>query len=197
MVGRPKTLNREHALAIALEGYWREGVYGMSVNEVCRRAKISKPGLYREFGGEDGLLTAVLQLYRETVMETLAEHLRQDSSFKKVFHWYVNALLHQNGHPPGCLLCEMRLIQSEDLGQTTREKVQECADDIYGFYRDWLEGAQKKGEISAEVDLDTAARLLDSQMMTASLKAYRGGNVEKIKEELQMALWRLTPDLEL
>ena len=141
MVGRPKTLNREHALAIALEGYWREGVYGMSVNEVCRRAKISKPGLYREVGGEDGLLTAVLQLYRETVMETLAEHLRQDSSFKKVFHWYVNALLHQNGHPPGCLLCEMRLIQSEDLGQATREKVQECADDIYGFYRDWLEGA--------------------------------------------------------
>ena len=64
------------------------------------------------------------------------------------------------------------------------------------FYRDWLEGAQKKGEIAAEVDLDTAARLLDSQMMTASLKAYRGGNVDKIKKT-QMALWRLTPDLEL
>ena len=59
MVGRPKTLDKSHALATALEGYWREGVYGMSVNEVCRRAGISKPGLYREFGGEDGLLTAV------------------------------------------------------------------------------------------------------------------------------------------
>ena len=197
MVGRPKTLNREHALAVALEGYWREGVYGMSVNEVCRRAKISKPGLYREFGGEDGLLTAVLQLYRETVMDVLAQHLREDSSFQNVFRLYVNAALHQNGHPPGCLLCEMRLIQNEDLGDSTRKKVQECSDEIYGYYRDWIERAQKKGEIAAEVDLDTAARLLDSQMMTASLKAYRGGDVEKIKEELQMALWRLTPDLEL
>lgn len=197
MVGRPKTLDREHALAIALEGYWREGVYGMSVNEVCRRAKISKPGLYREFGGEDGLLTAVLQLYRETVMAGLAEHLREDSPFKKVFHWYVNALLHQNGHPPGCLLCEMRLVQSDDLGESTRQKIQECSDDIYRYYRNWLESAQKNGEIAAEVNLDTAARLLDSQMMTASLKAYRGGNVDKIKEELQLALWCLTPDLEL
>ena len=89
------------------------------------------------------------------------------------------------------------MIQNEDLGDSTRKKVQECSADIYAYYRDWIERAQKKGEIAAEVDLDTAARLLDSQMMTASLKAYRGGDVEKIKEELQMALWRLTPDLEL
>lgn len=196
-MGRPKTLNRDHALAVALEGYWREGIYGMSVNEVCRRAEISKPGLYREFGGEDGLLTAVLELYRESVMENLATHLKSSSSFKEVFHWYVNALLHQNGHPYGCLLCEMRLVQPDDLGENTRQKVQECTNDILGFYRDWIAGAQNSGEISAEIDTDTAARLVDSQMMTASLKAYRGGNVQKIKEELQMALWRLTPDLEL
>ena len=197
MVGRPKTLNREHALAVALEGYWREGVYGMSVNEVCRRAKISKPGLYREFGGEDGLLTAVLQLYRETVMETLAKHLKSPYPFKDVFKAYMDAFLHQNGHPPGCLLAEMRLIQPDDLGETTRLKVQECVDDILGYYREWLQTAQNNDEISKDIDLDTAARLLDSQTMTASLKAYRGGNVDKIKEELVLALWRLTPDLEL
>ena len=70
-VGRPKTLSRDHALGVALEGYWREGIYGMSVNEVCRRAKIAKPGLYREFGGEDGLMTAVLDLYSKSVLPRL------------------------------------------------------------------------------------------------------------------------------
>ena len=197
MTGRPKTLNREHALAVALEGYWREGIYGMSVNEVCRRAEISKPGLYREFGGEDGLLTAVLQLYRETVIDQLATHLKSPYPFKEVFRAYVSAAMHQNGHPPGCLLAEMRLIQPEDLGESTRSKVLECVDELYGHYREWLQRAQANGEISNDLDLDTAARLLDSQMMTASLKAYRGGDVEKIKGELSMALWRLTPDLEL
>ncbi len=197
MTGRPKTLNREHALAVALEGYWREGIYGMSVNEVCRRAEISKPGLYREFGGEDGLLTAVLQLYRETVIDQLATHLQSPYPFREVFRQYVNAALHQNGHPPGCLLAEMRLIQPDDLGENTRAKVAECSEELYRHYRGWLERAQGNAEISSDLDLDTAARLLDSQMMTASLKAHRGGDVEKIKGELIMALWRLTPDLEL
>ena len=169
----------------------------MSVNEVCRRAQISKPGLYREFGGEDGLLTAVLQLYRETVIESLSEHLKTPYPFKDVFKAYVDAFTRQNGHPPGCLLAEMRLIQPDDLGESTQMKVQECVDDILGYYREWLKKAQKNDEISKDIDLDTAARLLDSQMMTASLKAYRGGSIDKIKEELVMALWRLTPELEL
>ena len=104
MVGRPRTLDRNHALAIALEGYWREGLYGMSVNEVCRRADISKPGLYREFGGEDGLLTAVLQLYRDTVLQKLYSLLESPHPFEVVLRTYVNDLLRVSGSPPRVFL---------------------------------------------------------------------------------------------
>ena len=58
--GRPKTFDRDRTLDVAMESYWREGPGGISLNEVCRRAQVSKPGLYREFGNEDGLLDAVL-----------------------------------------------------------------------------------------------------------------------------------------
>ena len=45
--------------------YWRDGVHAF--NEVCRRVSVSKPSIYREFGGEDGLVEAVLIYYRDVM----------------------------------------------------------------------------------------------------------------------------------
>ncbi|MFT6397207.1 MAG: AcrR family transcriptional regulator, partial [Bradymonadia bacterium] len=66
--GRSKTFDRERTLNVAMDNYWRDGVDGVSLNETCRRAGISKPGLYREFGGEDQFTSAVLARYCETVL---------------------------------------------------------------------------------------------------------------------------------
>ena len=195
MVGRPQTLDRNHALAVALEGYWREGLYGMSVNEVCRRAAISKPGLYREFGGEDGLITAVLQRYRDTVLQKLFDHLQSPRPFRLVLEGFISEVLRPKSEPPGCLLGELRMAKSEDLGAETRRQVERYEAEVLGHYRNWLERAQKNGEIPADVDLDTAARHVDTQVFTACIKANRGGNVAEIKAELEIAFWRLSPDL--
>ena len=197
MAGRPRTLDRNHALAVALEGYWREGLYGMSVNEVCRRADISKPGLYREFGGEDGLLTAVLQLYRDTVMQKLYTHLASPHPFEVVLRAYVNQLLRATGSPPGCFLGELRLVKYDDLGEATRLLVEELAQELRGNYRRWLARAQANGEIPGDLDLDMLARHLDTQIMTACIGAKRGGDVARIKAEFGLAMWRLSPDLKL
>lgn len=61
--GRPKTFDRDPMIDVAMECYWREGTDGVSLNELYRRADVSKPGVYREFGGEDGLMAAVLEHY--------------------------------------------------------------------------------------------------------------------------------------
>ena len=197
MVGRPRTLDRNHALAIALEGYWREGLYGMSVNEVCRRADISKPGLYREFGGEDGLLTAVLQLYRDTVLQKLYSLLESPHPFEVVLRTYVNDLLRVTGSPPGCFLGELRLVKYDDLGESTRLLVEELAHELRENYKRWFKRAQTNGEIPGDLDPDMMARHFDTQILTAAIGAKRGGDVAQIKAEFGIAMWRLSPDLKL
>lgn len=197
MVGRPQTLDRNHALAVALEGYWREGLYGMSVNEVCRRAAISKPGLYREFGGEDGLISAVLQLYRDTVLQKLFDHLQSPHPFRAVLEGFINEVLRPKSDPPGCLLGELRMAKADDLGAETRRQVEKYEAEVLAEYQAWLQRAQRNGEIPADVDLSTAARHVDTQVMTACMRVNRGRDVAEIKAELQIALWRLSPDLSL
>ena len=61
--GRPKTFNKDQANKIAMENYWKEGMGNISLNEICRRIGESKPSIYREYGGEDGLQLAALELY--------------------------------------------------------------------------------------------------------------------------------------
>ena len=61
--GRPPTFDREETINLAMDCYWNEGPNGISINELCRRTKTSKPTIYREFGGEDGLLSTVVENY--------------------------------------------------------------------------------------------------------------------------------------
>ena len=65
--GRPQTFDREKTLQTAVNSYWADGVEKVSINDICKRAGISKPGLYREFQSEDGLKSASLEAYRKII----------------------------------------------------------------------------------------------------------------------------------
>ncbi|MFT4702613.1 MAG: hypothetical protein ACI81R_000299 [Bradymonadia bacterium] len=65
--GGPKAFDRVHRLEVAMDSYWREGLDSVSLNEICRRAGVSKPRFYRKFGGEDWVMGAVLMHYTEVV----------------------------------------------------------------------------------------------------------------------------------
>ena len=76
-------MDREQTLAVAMQAYWREDVDSISLNEICRRAEVSKPGLYREFGHEDGLMKAVLVAYQKQVLAPVYQMIAADAPFQR------------------------------------------------------------------------------------------------------------------
>ena len=194
--GRPRTFDSRHALGVALHGYWTQGPHAMSLNEVCRRAQVSKPSLYREFGGEDGLLAAVLDLYQETVVEVLREHMRSDKPFRVALKGIVDLLLAPERQPSGCLLAKFRLAYPE-LGELTQQTIDRLVQDNRQGIRDWLERAKQAGEISDAVCLDDASHLVDRQLVLATVLADRGEERERVRRQLEMSLWCLVPGLKL
>ena len=44
-------------------------------------AEVSKPGLYREFGNEDGLMKAVLAAYQKQVLASVYQMIAADAPF--------------------------------------------------------------------------------------------------------------------
>ena len=62
-LGRPKTLDREEIINIAFNEYWEKGMFNVSLTTIAKLAKVSRPGIYKEFDDEDGLRTEVLKKY--------------------------------------------------------------------------------------------------------------------------------------
>ena len=123
--GRPKTLDREHVLDVAMASYWKEDIGNLSLNEICRRCDISKPGLYREFLNEDGLMKAVILKYHQEVLSPVQQMLSTDAAFRETLDNLVLFAASVSCHdesPNGCLFIKLRESRTH-LGEATRAQV--------------------------------------------------------------------------
>lgn len=185
-----------HPLAETLIKFWDEGRFGTSLEEACRYSNISQESLFEEFGSEDALRAAVLELYRTSVFMGLSEILLAERNFEEVLRTYLTALIQHGDQTCGCLLAEYRLIQ-QSLGHTSRESVSQFTDSLRSLYKAWLSRAQVAGDIRDDIDLETAIEHLDAQIMIASIKARRGMPKEQIRRNVELSLWALRPHLSL
>ena len=86
--GRPKTFSKINAEEIAMNVYWKEGIDNVSLNEICRKIGESKPSVYREYGGDEGLKLSALNLYLEKRVGTLSKLLSEKNFFFREFAIY-------------------------------------------------------------------------------------------------------------
>jgi AcrR family transcriptional regulator len=163
--GRPKTLEREHVLLTALMQYWGVSPTDVSIGEICKLTGASKPGIYREFGSDDGLKCAALESYRALALLPLFDILRRDQSFAATKAALVAFTTQDRGAlgvPSGCLFVAMR-AQRDSLGSATGERVDQLRDEVLDAYMVWIENAKSKGECNAQIPTDAAALYFDAQ----------------------------------
>jgi AcrR family transcriptional regulator len=190
--GRPKTFDRAHVIDVATENYARDDLHTLSLNEICRRAGVSKPGVYREFGGEDGLMDAVLQRYSETVLTPVTALIAQDRPFIEGLAALVAFMTDTEGaEPRGCLLAKMRESPSR-LGPDTRATVAALRAGGLASYANWVERAKGRGEISDAVPTAVAAAFLDTQFTILLLKMAQGEDPKLLRAQARLAFAGLT-----
>jgi AcrR family transcriptional regulator len=187
--GRPQTLDRDSVLNVALMCYWTDGPTRVSIGHICQAAKVSKPSLYREFGSDDGLKDAVLDLYREMVLVPFFNVLKTDDTF----HQQIAALIaftiqdrQPLGIPSGCLQVAMR-AHKEDLGAIARRKVDLQRNETLEAYERWIECAKSRGEFKAKIPSKAAALFCDAQNVGAMRMQREGVPSETIGQTLKLA----------
>ena len=187
--GRPKTLNRDHVLKVAMTSYWDDGPMAVSINEICRRAGVSKPGLYREFGSEDGLKTAALESYRESVLSQLFEIFEVDQPFDDALTALTDLILQERaeiGLPTGCLFGKMRGCRRE-LGPKTNDAIDATWDTAQARMKDWVDRAKHNGQLDMRISTTTAALYVDAQFASAITMQAQGVERAETSEFLQIA----------
>ena len=190
--GRPSTFQRKEVLFRAMCCYWSEGPQNISFNELCRRLQVSKPTLYREFGGEDGLLEAVLTHYEHEVLLPLVSLVQQSPTLEKGIQEVITFVTTPNEYPLGCLFVKLRQ-QSKPLGPKTDVSIKQIHQRMQEGYQQLVHASQQKGELRSDIDVFLAAAYLDTQLMTVAEKMSRGEDAQLVRAQGFLALSALFP----
>ncbi len=191
-VGRPRTFDNRRVVEVAVESYWTDGVEAVSLNEICRRAGVSKPGLYREFGGEDGLMNAALGLYAETVLAPNLQKADGDRPLGDVLAAMIEFMVDvDRSGPAGCLLANMRQVPDR-LGPATRKRVADLREEARSMYYSWVERAKEAGEVDANISTEVAVALIDLQLTNLLVQVALGEDPGLLSAQAKLSFAALT-----
>ena len=188
--GRPKTIDLERIKNVAMINYWSDGPTNVSLNEICFKAKISKPGLYREFGGEDGLMKSVLLLYKNTLIQQILDLLKLEKTFDETLDLLIAFVIGNKDEEhikKGCLLAKFRQSR-EKFGEKTQEQIDIILRERYLNFELWIKKAKSKGEFDLPLSSKFVARYIISQLDYAISGLANGEKNSNIKDVLTLSL---------
>lgn len=188
--GRPKKIDPNLTLEIAIQAYWSKGIDQMSINEICRLANVSKPSVYREFGNEDGLLAAVLAKYQRQTLDNLGEIFFNGDPFDRALGNFIDFLIPPK--PPshvskGCLYSKC-IGSYRTLGVKSAAQLSDITLSIKALFVRWFEIAKKNGELQTTYTVNELAEYSKSMLVASMNHLAKNEDRAETRRFLEMGL---------
>lgn len=185
--GRPRTTDAAMVRDVAIEAYRSGDPADVSLNAICRLAGVSKPALYRAFGGEDGLMRAALDGYADRVLAEVFAILEHGDGLRETLAALIDFACADPRMETGCLFHKMRAGRHR-LGPETRARVEEIDRAAHAAYAAFLTSRREAGEGTGGPPVETGARYLGEQLGLAVTQRAAGEDPRRVRETLSLAL---------
>jgi AcrR family transcriptional regulator len=177
MAGRPRSFDRDAALAVAVEEFWRAGYEETSVATLTAAMGVTPPSLYAAFGDKQRLFEEASEAYFQRTCEGIEVATALPTVREAVARVLADtARAHTDpATPAGCLmLTEPRLAAQREV---VRRRL-----------RDRLDDGVRDGELAAGTDTDRLATFLLSVLRGMSGCARDGGGTDDLLGIAETAL---------
>ena len=176
--GRPRGFNRDKALAVAGEAFWRLGYEGTSIADLTSAMGITPQSLYAAFGSKAALYREALGWYRTEIgaytMRALAEEPTAIGAFERILHDTAREFS-RPGRPPGCMISTAILACATE-NQPVAEQLAGMRGGALHRFRARIEQAMAAGEFRADTDASSLARFLGAIIQGMSVQARDGAS---------------------
>jgi AcrR family transcriptional regulator len=157
--GRPRSFDRDAALASAMDVFWARGYDGTSLEDLlAAMGGITPPSFYAAFGSKEALFAEVVELYGQTVGEGPMRALEQSpvrSGVEGMLRAAVDTF-DSPGGARGCLLVLSAPTRTRTNGPVY-ERLRALRCQAPETIRRRLERAVKEGELPRGVSVDDVA----------------------------------------
>lgn len=189
--GRPRAFDRDAALAIAMDMFWRQGYEGTSTTQLIAAMGISQPSLYAAFGSKVELYREALTLYVNRYGTVLLKRLDMPntSAREAMAKLLMNASKQyaSGDHAPGCMVA-CSALQGDPSNGEIQAHVASLRAASEATIRMRLDQAQADGELAAKVDTRLLAGYFAMVIQGLAVQAHDGASYNSLKRMAEMAM---------
>jgi AcrR family transcriptional regulator len=177
VAGRPRSFDREAALAVAIEQFWRHGYDETSLAMLTSAMGVKPPSLYAAFGDKQRLFEEASTVYFERTCAAIDRAAELPTAHEFVARMLEDtACAHTDSDtPPGCLML-------------TDPKLDAQREVVHQRLRDRLDRGVRDGDLAPSVDTGQLASFLVAVMRGMSGCARDGGSAEEVRGIAAVAL---------
>ncbi|PST20889.1 TetR family transcriptional regulator [Rhizobium sp. JAB6] len=182
--GRPRAFDAKAVIGQAREVFWDRGFSAASLDNLSAATKLNRPSLYGAFGDKEDLYLDTLEGYREDSLVILSAALNPALPLREnLARIYAEALkiyLHGETAARGCFLISTataEAIQHDRVREVLRRSLNEFDDAI----KERMELSVEQGELPADTDAATLAKLASAVMHSLAVRARAGDTRETLE----------------
>ena len=195
--GRPRSFDREKALAQALDVFWRRGYEPASVTELCQAMGINPPSLYSAFGNKASLFLEAVNFYETKYWEAPSKKLKAEPDlYRAIDNFFRESarILLSPDSPCGCMVVLAAINVSADAKEVINS-IRELRLATKDMFADRLRRGIDDGQLPADTDVPALAGALNTMLEGLSIQARDDLSQDDLERIASHAV-RLLPDWE-
>jgi len=188
--GRPRSFDRDTALARAMEVFWAKGYEGASMADLTHAMGIASPSLYAAFGSKEALFREALARYGETEgIEIWGAVRNAPTAYEAIegFLMQTARVFTRPDKPTGCLVVLSALHATESC-ETVREELVRLRAGTVEELAERLRQGVEAGEIAPEVNVKAIASYYVTVQQGMSIQARDGASRQDLEAIARAAL---------
>lgn len=193
MAGRPRSFDRDQALARALEVFWAKGYGDASMAELTAAMGVSAPSLYAAFGSKEALFREAVELYQRTQGEDAWAQLEGGAPVRDAIEALLLAAAEAAAcpdKPKGCLIV-LSGAHPDQLPDGVCSELEDIRARSMARLETRLREARASGEIGPDSDPAAIAAFYATVHQGMNLRARDGATPEELRGTARaaMAAW--------
>jgi AcrR family transcriptional regulator len=191
--GRPRAFDREAALDVALDLFWRQGFDCTSTTQLTAAMGISQPSLYAAFGSKEALYREALALYEQRYGACMSEALTAQTSARTAVSSFLLGAARQfsdRQHALGCMVANGGLQGGPDNSGLNADMVARRLN-AQAAIQARLDVGKERGELPAGTDTAALAAFYSMVIQGMAVQARDGASTPLLIHlaELAMQAW--------
>jgi AcrR family transcriptional regulator len=182
--GRPRAYDPDHALAKAMDTFWRAGYSATSLDHLSEAMDMNRPSLYGAFGDKHALYLKALDLYIEQsavgIRQVLSEAQPVAECLRNLYELSLSFYLPAEGPARGCFLLGTAATESvldTEIRARLRSALQRFSQAIEARFK----LAQSQGEIDASADPAALAQVASAVLHSLAIRTRAGDSRESLQ----------------